>query len=149
MLAQRIQNLISPTIQALGLELWACEVHSQGHHSLLRIYIDRLDGTGVSLDDCTQVSRDVGALLDVEDPIKTHYQLEVSSPGLDRVLLTSAHFARYLGKAVKIKLRTAHHNRLKFEAVIEKVVDDQIFLLVEDEQVCVTVDEVLKANLVV
>ena len=102
MLDKRIHDVIEPTIRSLGLELWACDLRKSGNQAVLRIYIDR--DTGVTLEDCTVVSREIGALLDVEDLIKSHYQLEVSSPGLDRLLLTLNHFSRYVGKMVKLKL---------------------------------------------
>lgn len=147
MLAQKIETLIEPVIHDLGLELWMCEMHNQGRHSLLRIYIDR-DGKGATLDDCTEVSRAVGAILDVEDVIKNQYQLEVSSPGLERQLLTAAHFARYIGHDVKIKFRVPQKTHRNCQARIEKVEDDKIVLNVENEKLIVMINDIQKANLV-
>lgn len=148
MQSKTLHDLIEPTIQAMGLVLWACELRQHTNQALLRIYIDRDDGQGVSLDDCTAVSREVGAILDVEDPIKNRYQLEVSSPGTDRALITIAHFARYVGKDVKIKLRMPRDNRRVLMGRIDKVSDDHIFLVVENETIRVTLNEIQKANLV-
>ncbi|HAV0011531.1 TPA: ribosome maturation factor RimP, partial [Legionella pneumophila] len=72
--------LLEPIIKNMGYELWGCEYLSQGKHSLLRIYIDKPDGIGI--DDCQEVSKQVSAMLDVEDPIPGHYSLEISSPGI-------------------------------------------------------------------
>lgn len=144
---KRINELIEPSIRAMGLELWACDLHQQANRAWLRVYIDR--ATGVTVEDCTQVSRAIGAILDVEDPIKNHYELEVSSPGLHRALITLAHFEKYIGKPVKIKLRSAKENRKQFEARIEKIVDDTIFLTLETETMRVTLGEIQKANLLV
>ena len=80
-----VSSLVGPTISALGLELWGIEHLSQGKYSLIRIYIER--ETGVSIEDCEKVSRQVSALLDVEEPISGEFTLEVSSPGLDLSLI--------------------------------------------------------------
>ncbi|OGT47325.1 MAG: hypothetical protein A3E82_07570 [Gammaproteobacteria bacterium RIFCSPHIGHO2_12_FULL_38_11] len=146
MLDKRIHDVIEPTIRSLGLELWACDLRKSGNQAVLRIYIDR--DTGVTLEDCTVVSREIGALLDVEDLIKSHYQLEVSSPGLDRLLLTLNHFSRYVGKMVKLKLRSPQENRRQLVGRIEKVVDDKIYLLVETNTISVKLNEIQKANLI-
>ena len=149
MIAQRIHNLIEPTIHAMGLELWACDLHQQGNTALLRIFIDRKDEQGVTLDDCKSASREIASILDVEDPIKNHYQLEVSSPGMDRTLFTLPHFERYVGSDIKIRLRVAIANQKHFEARIEKVTGDKIFLILENETISVTLGEIHKANLIV
>src|SRR5207248_6671079 len=85
-----------------GLELVDVEFAGPGGHPTLRLYIDKVGG-GVTLDDCTQVSRALSAALDVEDPIAGRYELEVSSPGLDRPLRTREHFERFLGSKVRVK----------------------------------------------
>jgi len=145
----KIQDLIEPSLLAAGLTVWSCELHQHNNRALLRVYIDREDGNGVTLDDCTRASREIGAILDVEDPIKNRYELEVSSPGLDRTLLTMTHFQKYIGRDVKIKLRNAISNKKNFDARIEKVEDGQIFLTCENEIMSVTLGEIQKANLIV
>ena len=147
MLDKRIHDLIEPTILSLGLELWACDLRPSGNQALLRIYIDR-EG-GVTLEDCTRVSREIGAILDVEDPIKNRYQLEVSSPGLDRALMTLSHFERYVGHEVKLRLRSAQDNRRQLVGRIEKVEDGKIVLSVAGEMLRVTLGEIQKANLLI
>lgn len=148
----QICKLIEPTLHAMGLTLWACDLTQQKTQALLRVYIDR--ETGVTMDDCTQASREIGAILDVEDPIKNHYQLEVSSPGLDRALITKTHFEKYIGSFAKIKLRVLRENRKQFEAKIEKVIGDKIFFVIENEKteneiIGVALGEIQKANLIV
>ncbi|OGT34569.1 MAG: hypothetical protein A3C44_07030 [Gammaproteobacteria bacterium RIFCSPHIGHO2_02_FULL_39_13] len=145
---KRIADLIEPTIRALGLELWTCDLHQSGHHALLRIYIDRQDEQGVTLEDCALVSREVSAILDVEDPIKNHYHLEVSSPGIDRTLSTLSHFQRYVGCEIKVKLRVAISNKKHFIARIEKVDGEKIFLTTENEIIKLGLGEIHKASLV-
>lgn len=149
MLDQHIRTLIEPMIQSHGFEIWSCEVHHSGRHSLVRVTIENAE-KGVSLDDCTLISREIGAILDVEDPIKTEYQLEISSPGMDRVLSTIPHFTRYIGTDIKVKLR-APHARKSGIAKIEKVDGESIFLTLENdnETLQVTLGDIQKANVLV
>ncbi len=101
-LTEKIRQLLDPILDSLGLTLWDMEFQKHGPQWLLRIYIDRED-TGVTLNDCEAVSRDLGTSLDVEDIIPHSYNLEVSSPGLDRALSKPEHFTRFSGSRVKIK----------------------------------------------
>ncbi len=101
-MTDQIRNLLDPILDSLGLSLWDMEFQKHGPKWLLRIYIDR-EASGVTLNDCEAVSRDLGALLDVEDIIPHSYTLEVSSPGLDRTLSKPEHFIRFSGNTVKIK----------------------------------------------
>ena len=102
MLQQQIEDLIKPSIEALGYELWGCEYFAQGKHSLLRVYIDK--PIGINIDDCEVVSHQVSAVLDVSDPITGQYSLEVSSPGIPRPLLHIEHYRKYIGHVVELKL---------------------------------------------
>ena len=104
-------KLLEGPINALGYELVDLDVRTGGR-GLLRIYIDSVNG--VTLDDCEIVSKQVGALLDVEDPLPGSYLLEVSSPGLDRRLRTAAHFERFIGEEIKIQLSRAQEGRRRF-----------------------------------
>ena len=99
---EQIRRLLEPILTSCGLSLWEMEFQKQGPKWLLRIYIDR-DDPGVTLSDCETVSRDLSAILDVEDIIAHAYTLEVSSPGLDRTLTTPEHFNRFTGRLVRIK----------------------------------------------
>jgi ribosome maturation factor RimP len=101
-IADRIGGLLDPILESLGLSLWDIDLQKHGPSWLLRIYIDR-EESGVTLNDCEAVSRDLSAALDVEDIISHAYTLEVSSPGLDRTLSKPEHYARFIGSAVKIK----------------------------------------------
>ncbi|HTT07388.1 MAG TPA: ribosome maturation factor RimP [Gammaproteobacteria bacterium] len=100
----RLQALLEPVVTALGYELVGIEQVTGGRRGLVRLYIDQ--PAGVAVDDCERVSRQVSAVLDVEDPIAGGYVLEVSSPGLDRPLYTPAHYARFAGCRARLKLRT-------------------------------------------
>jgi ribosome maturation factor RimP len=100
---EQIRQILDPILESLGLDLWDLEFQKQGPKWLLRVYIDREIGGGVTLHDCEAVSRDLGTALDVEDIIQHAYTLEVSSPGLDRALSKPEHFVRFSGSAIKVK----------------------------------------------
>ena len=138
-------SMFSPAVSGLGFELWGVEYIGQGKHSVLRLYID--SENGVTLDDCTDVSHQVSGILEVEDPIKGQYNLEVSSPGLDRPLFTTEQFARYVGSNVKVRLRQAVLGRRKFTAMIDAVEGDEIVLVDETgEAINVHMSDIEKAN---
>lgn len=134
--ASTITQLLAPTVEALGLELWGVEYLPMPGGSLLRLYIDRpgaghgaeIEGQGVTVDDCEAVSREVSAQLDVEDPISGNYTLEVSSPGLDRPLFTPGQFARFIGETVKIGLKLPQEGRRRLQGAVLDVEDDTIRL---------------------
>lgn len=144
--AERVHELIAPTVNALGVTLWGVEYLSQGRRSLLRIYIDR-DPGGVDVDDCERVSRQVSALLDVEDPIAGEYTLEVSSPGLDRPLFDAAQYALYTGHEVKLVLRMPVDGRRKLKGIIESVGDDTVTIVCDDEALTMPLTQIDRARL--
>ena len=141
-----VTDLIEPTVAALGLQLWGIEHIQQGKFSLLRIYIDREEG--VTIEHCEQVSKQVSALLDVEDPISGEYTLEVSSPGLERPLFTARQFALFVGSEVKLRLRNSVEGRRKFKGTIVKVEGDDICLHVDGNDYSVNHADVEKASIV-
>ena len=141
-----VTELIGTTVQALGLELWGVELLQQGRYSLLRVYIEREEG--VTIEDCEKVSRQVSALLDVEDPIAGEYTLEVSSPGVDRPLFSIEQYAQYVGSEVNLKLRRALDGRRKFKGQIIKVSGDIVGLLVEGTEYDLEHSEIEKASIV-
>jgi len=138
--------IIEPVVQSFGLQLWGLQYSSHNGHSLLRIFIDGEEGVGV--DDCAKVSRQLSAVLDVEDPISGKYMLEVSSPGLDRTLFTLAQYTLYVGSTIKVKLNAAIENRKKFKAVLLSVneVQQSIELDVEGKVVSIDFLNIDKAN---
>jgi len=102
-LAKRIENMISPTVEDLGFEIVRVMVKGS-QEPLLQIMAERSDGTGFDVEDCATVSRAISAILDVEDPIKSEFTLEVSSPGIDRPLTQPKHFEAWSGFDAKIEL---------------------------------------------
>ncbi|MCA9771180.1 MAG: ribosome maturation factor RimP [Myxococcales bacterium] len=100
---RKIAELAGPIAAAAGLEVLLVELVGSGHNSILRVYLDKSDG--VTLDDCKLVSRELGPVLDVEDPIGHPYSLEVSSPGLDRPLVKAADYRRFQGQLARLRTR--------------------------------------------
>lgn len=148
--SSQLQELLEPSVTALGLELWGVEYASQGRHSTLRVYIEHTDReAGISVDDCARVSHQVSGILDVEDPIAGEYRLEVSSPGMERPLYTLEQFAQYVGHPMRIRLRMAFEGRRKFEGVFKGIEnDDELVLEVEGEEYLLPFEWLDKANLV-
>ncbi len=110
---EQLVALLEPEIERLGYELADVEVNLGSGGGVLRLFID--NAAGISLDDCEKVSRQVSALLDVEDPIPGEYNLEVSSPGLDRRLVKEAHFERFAGSRVRMKLKRLVDGRRNYK----------------------------------
>ncbi len=142
-----IENLLSPLVEQLGYEWVGMEYHPHASNGILRVYIDHAEN-GIGLEDCTRVSREISGLLDVNDPIKGHYNLEVSSPGMDRPLFTAEQFARFSGEQVKVTLQAPIDGRRKLRGIIGSVEGSQISVLVDGETVQLDFDEVVKAKLV-
>ncbi len=131
MTGDELQALIEPTIERLGYELTELEVRLSGQGGLLRLTIDKLDG--IDLDDCEKVSHAVSALLDVEDPVPGNYNLEVSSPGLDRKLTKVEHFQRFEGETLKVTMRFPIEGRRRFRGTLVSSDDENIVVEVDGE----------------
>ncbi len=147
MIQDKIRQILNPTIEDMGYELWGCEYLAQGKHSLLRIYIDKESGIGI--EDCEQVSRQVSALLDVEDPISGHYSLEVSSPGIPRPLFYDWQYQRYIGQNIQIKLLKPVKEKRKYTGMIVSVDEGILVLDVEGMKQDFFLSNIVKANLTV
>ena len=138
--------MFEPVATALGCELWGVEYLAQGRRALLRVYIEKEGGIGV--DDCEKVSRQVGSVLDVEDPIQSEYTLEVSSPGMDRPLFKLEQFESNVGETVAVRLRLPFEGRRKFTGLLKGIENDEIVLEVDNEEYVLPYELVDKANIV-
>ena len=137
--------MLEPAINALGYTLWGIEYVPQGKHSFLRVYIDK-EG-GVNIEDCAQASRQISSILDVEDPISGEYTLEVSSPGIDRMLFNLDQFREYLGWHINLRLTENFEGRRKFTGQLKDIVDDEVVLIIGAEEYTIPYELVEKANL--
>jgi ribosome maturation factor RimP len=129
MTGDELANLLEPAIERMGYELVDLEVRLGGKGGLVRVYIDKPEG--IDLDDCEQVSLAVSALLDVEDPIPGNYNLEVSSPGLDRKLTKIEHFQRFEGETVKVQMRFPIEGRRRFRGKLLSSDEENIVVEVD------------------
>ena len=142
-----LHAMVAGVVEPLGYELWGIEMLPRAKSGqLLRIYIETPNGVGVS--DCEKVSRQMSAVLDVEDPIHGEYTLEVSSPGMDRPLFTAPQFARFVGEDVRVKLHAGVSGRKNFRGPLLSVEDDRLRMQVDQETVELAVDEIEKARVV-
>jgi ribosome maturation factor RimP len=143
---EQLDQLIRSVVTGLGFQVWGYEYRPQSESALLRIFIEN-EG-GVSIDNCTQVSRQIGAALDVDDLIPVAYILEVSSPGIDRVLFSPEQYNAYIGETVKIRTRTPVESRRNFRGKLESVSDTHVTISVDNEQFEIPFDVVDRARLV-
>ncbi len=131
MTGDELTKLLQPTIERLGYELSDLEMKLGGKSGVVRIFIDHPDGIG--LEDCEKVSLAASASLDVEDPLPGQYNLEVSSPGLDRKLTKIAHFQRFTGETVKVQMRFPIEGRKRFRGTLVSTNDENIVVDVDGE----------------
>jgi ribosome maturation factor RimP len=143
---ETIRKIVEPVIAALGFQLWGIEYMGQGRHTLLRVYIDK-EG-GINVDDCAEASRHISSILDVEDPISSEYTLEVSSPGLDRMLFTLDQMKKYVGATLKLRLSENYEGRRNYSGVLKEVVNDELVLVAGEDRYVFPYELVEKANVV-
>ncbi len=144
-LRDKLIALLEPELGTIGYELVELEYKPRGHNGLLRVYIDAADGVG--LEDCAKVSRRVSSLLDVEDPIPGAYDLEVSSPGLNRPLRTLEHYRRFAGEKVKVQTVRPIEGQRRFKGMLRAVDDTTLQLEVDGEEREIPLDLVERASL--
>ena len=144
---QSVTELIEPGLLADGLELVDVEFKKEGKNWILRIYIDR-EG-GVTLSDCQKVSRLAGDLIEVEEVIEPVYTLEVSSPGLNRVLKKEKDFLKYSGKKIYVQCHAPMDGRKKFTGILTGFIDQSIHIEVDGQHYTIPLNLVAKANLVI
>lgn len=146
MTKDKLHRLLEPAIEGLGYELSDLELRPGSRNGLVRVFIDSPDG--IVLEDCEKVSRQVSAVLDVEDPLPGNYTLEVSSPGLDRTLTKPEHFQRFTGELVRVKTRFPIGGRRNFRGSLRSVGDDSIEIEVDGASHRLPMETIESARLV-
>ena len=141
----RLNNLLGPLVEELGFEFVGLEMTSEPGNRVLRVYIDAENGLEIS--DCAKVSRELAAILDVEDPISGQYRLEVSSPGIDRPLFVPAHYKAVIGEKVRLSLFGPVAGRRKYVADLIAATDEGIELLYKTDTVAINYSDIAKARL--
>ncbi|MBA6231022.1 MULTISPECIES: ribosome maturation factor RimP [unclassified Colwellia] len=142
----KLTDMLRPAVEEVGKELLGIEYISAGNNSVLRLFIDHENG--IDVDDCAEVSRQVGAILDVEDPISSEFNLEVSSPGLDRPLFDKPHYEAVIGEIIEVKLSIPLNGRRKFKGRLVAVENDTLIVTVDGEDYDLVLGNIVKANLV-
>ncbi len=145
-LEKQLHILLEAPVEALDYELVGLEFVRAGEHSTLRVFIDHENG--ITVESCAEVSRQISAVMDVEDPITVPYHLEVSSPGLERPLFKAAHYQRFVGQEVNIVLKMATQNRRKWKGKIISVEGETIAVCVDGNEEAFALSNIAKANLV-
>lgn len=146
-MAAELQDRLDSLVKTMGYEFVGCEIQPQGRSSILRIYID--SPQGITLKDCTSVSRQVSAMLDVEDPIQGRYSLEISSPGLNRPLFDLAHYQKQIGQRIKVRLYVPVNRQRNFVGTLIRVEGDKIHLLEDSSlEVVLAFSDIEKARVI-
>jgi len=140
----RLSELLGPTIESLGFELWGLELISPSRRATLRIYIE--SENGVTVDNCATVSRHLSSVLDVEDPIQGEYTLEVSSPGVDRLLFKPEQYGLYIGEPIEIRLRVPLEGRRKFRGWLIGLEGEDVVVRVDNHEYLLPMKQIDKAR---
>ncbi|MBF5055835.1 hypothetical protein Y5W_01129 [Alcanivorax sp. 521-1] len=141
---EQLKELLTPLVEDLGYTLWGVQ-YLQGRGAVLRLFIDHEEG--ITVDDCARVSQEVSGLLDVEDPIPGEYNLEISSPGLDRPIFELSQFDRYLGEDVQLKLLAPVAGKRKMTATLVAVDGDTLVVTLDGDTLRVPYSQVDRARL--
>ena len=142
---QQLQVMLEPIVKSMGFELWGIEYISQGRHSVLCIYIE--SDQGITADDCAGVSHQVSSVLDVEDTISGEYTLEVSSPGMDRLLFKLAQYTAYVGEGIELRLRSPFEGRRKFKGILKGIEGEDVVVQVDNHEYLLPYSAVEKARI--
>ncbi|MBR9726468.1 ribosome maturation factor RimP [Shewanella intestini] len=145
-LESKLVDMLSGPVQAIGFDLWGIEYVQAGKHSVIRVFIDAENG--INIEDCAEASRQVSAILDVEDPISTEYTLEVSSPGVDRPLFTAKQYAAYIGEDAKVQLTMPVAGSRNLKGKITAVDGQMLSFMVDGKELIVALDNVRKGNII-
>ena len=143
-----LATLLRPSIEALGVELWAIEMMGKAPRITLRIVLDHPDRL-VTVEDCAAVSRQVSRVLDVDDPLPDRYTLEVSSPGWERSLYELWHFERFVGHKARVKLKLPFEGRKQFTGMIARLEDQSVVVHVGEDEFVFPFEHIERGQLIV
>ncbi|MEE9444912.1 MAG: ribosome maturation factor RimP [Cocleimonas sp.] len=147
----RLDDIVKNTVEGLGFDLWGFEYRPHSESALLRIFIENTRANkdvGIAVEDCANVSRQIGAVLDVENIIPVAYILEVSSPGMDRVLFKAEQYQDYIGDSLKIRTRTRIDDRRNFKGSLVSASESVVTIKVDNQEFKIPYDSIDRARLV-
>ncbi len=142
---KKVERLIDPVVREEGLELLEVLLTGESGRTILRVLLDKEEGS-VTLDDCTRVSHAIEDLIEVDGGIPTAYELEVSSPGIDRPLKKKRHFERVRGKTIRIKTIQPIEGRQNYKGVLTEVREDGLVMEIDRKEYVLRFDQILKAH---
>ncbi|RUM94072.1 MAG: ribosome maturation factor RimP [Thiothrix sp.] len=143
--SEDLEQIIEPIVKGFGCELWGYDYRAFNNSALLRVYIDKENG--VTLDDCASVNHQLSGVLDVEDPIKVAYTLEVSSPGIERPLLKLEHYQMFVGERIKLRLKWPVEEQRNYVGILRSTDESRIELMLGDREVQVPVEAISRGRL--
>lgn len=143
---EALEEIISPVVEGMGYEFVGLQYIPQGKHSLLRLYVDKPGG--ITIEDCAGLSRQVDAVLSVRSPIRGDYTLEVSSPGLDRLLFTPRQFQAQLGNMISVRIIAPIDGQRNFKGILENADEETVFLRMANDTIRLKFIDILEARLV-
>ena len=146
MMLNRLRELILPITEAFQKTLWGIEVLRTRNSNVVRVYID--SSSGVNVDDCANISRQISSLLDVESFLPEKYVLEVSSPGLDRKLFEISQYSAYVGEKVRISLKAPFEHRRNYLGVLTRVGTDEVVIESDEEEFTFPFETIERGHLV-
>ena len=146
MMLNRLKELILPIVEAFHKDLWGLEVLPSGKSHVVRVYID--SSTGVNVDECADISKQISSMLDVESFLPERYVLEVSSPGLDRRLFEIWQYSSYIGEKVKISLKAPFERRRNYSGTLTKVDEYDVVIESGEEEFTFPFEAIEKGHLV-
>ena len=141
-----LRELFEPVIESLGFEYWGLELLNHGRNLKIRLYIEAEAGVGI--DDCVLVSEHISDLLDVEADFASDYRLEVSSPGMDRILFCENHYIRHVGERVELKLLKMFEGQKNYEGLLKGIEDDCVVIEVNDEEYLFPIEDIKKIRVI-
>ena len=141
-----LAQIIEPVVESMGYQFWGYDFNSGKHTAHLRVYIDSQEG--ICVDDCARVSHQLSGVLDVENPIRGSYTLEISSPGLDRPLFKPSHFRRFLGGRVRVRLRWQIEGRRNIMGELQGIDDEKIIVKQATSSYAIPLKAIDRARLV-
>jgi len=147
-LLDRIKELVSPLLDGMNIDLVELKMHRQNRQMFLRFFVDRPEG-GITVKECANLNIEISRVLDEADLIQESFVLEVSSPGIDRPLVTAKDFRRVKNRKIKIYVSVPIENKLELEGSLVKVEGDKIIILVGEKQVNIPLDKINKARQVI
>lgn len=147
-LVENLKEIILPALEEENIELVELNFVKAGGRSILKLLVDKKGG-GINLQECAILNEKIGSLLDTQDVIKDRYILEVSSPGLDRPLMTKSDFLRCINKKVRIFLRESIAGKIELEGLILKVEDDSIYIDIEGNHLQIPLSKITKAKQII